>query len=160
MNSPKDVQIVIRGRKSLSPRIKRLLKKAVQTTLEHIPISLFRKLTKNRLQGIITVAILGPKAIQSLNSKYRNKTKPTDVLSFSRIEHLSVVFPEDHELGDVLICWSIAKKQSREYGTSLEEELNRLTVHGVLHLFGYDHEINKAEEKRMFVLQEKILKHL
>ncbi|MBM4304089.1 MAG: rRNA maturation RNase YbeY, partial [Deltaproteobacteria bacterium] len=59
-----------------------------------------------------------------------------------------------------LICWNIAKKQARKYDTPLKEELARLTVHGVLHLFGYDHERSPSDEKKMFQLQDKILKKL
>jgi probable rRNA maturation factor len=67
---------------------------------------------------------------------------------------------EEPDLGEVLICWDIAKKQAIEYKTTIKEELERLTVHGVLHLFGYDHEIGPSEEKKMFTLQDKILKTL
>ncbi len=64
------------------------------------------------------------------------------------------------DLGDVLICWQVAKKQAREDKVTIREELSRLTIHGVLHLFGYDHEISEEEEKKMFRLQDKILKKL
>jgi probable rRNA maturation factor len=107
------------------------------------------------------VVVVGPKTIQKLNATYRKKDKPTDVLSFSRMNSgLPNFYVEESDLGEVLICWDIAKKQAREYKSSIQEELERLTVHGVLHLFGYDHEISPAEEKRMFNLQEQILKVL
>jgi probable rRNA maturation factor len=115
---------------------------------------------QNRKAGVINIALVGPKTIQNLNSKYRNKSKPTDVLSFSRMETVTSPFPADSDLGDVLICWDVAKKQALEYKVSTQEELARLTVHGVLHLFGYDHERSRLEEKKMFRLQDKILKQL
>lgn len=64
------------------------------------------------------------------------------------------------EIGDVILCYSVAKNQAKQYETSLRKELERLTVHGVLHLFGYDHEKSKKEATRMFRLQEKILSTL
>jgi len=94
-----------------------------------------------------------------LNNKYRKKNYPTDVLSFSIFESEGPRIPS-LDLGDILICLPVAKKQAREYQESLRHELERLTVHGVLHLFGYDHEKSKKEEKQMFSLQNKILRSL
>jgi len=91
-----------------------------------------------------------------LNRQYRQKDKPTDVLSFSRVEFRPPGVPLI-DLGDVLICRSVAVRQAKENGLSLKEELVRLTVHGVLHLFGYDHERSSADEKKMFRLQDRIV---
>jgi probable rRNA maturation factor len=161
MNRKTDIQVILNCRKNFPPRLKRTLTQAAQVALKTIPNRVLLKMTAGKPVGHISVAIVGPKTIQKLNSAYRNKNKPTDVLSFSRMES-SVFFvsPEAKDLGDVLICWDIAKKQAKEYQTSIEEELARLTVHGVLHLFGYDHEISLIEEKKMFRLQEKALKNL
>ena len=65
-----------------------------------------------------------------------------------------------HAISQPLICLPVAKKQATEYQGSLKEELERLTVHGLLHLHGYDHELDKTEAKKMFRLQEKILNSL
>src|SRR5919197_513960 len=59
-------------------------------------------------------------------------------------------------LGDVVLCPAFARDQARQAGHSLIEELHRLTVHGVLHLLGYDH-AEPAEEREMFTLQKRIL---
>lgn len=97
--------------------------------------------------------------MRTLNHQYRGKNRPTDVLAFSRVEHRTPGVPLV-DLGDVIVCRSVAVKQAKENGILLAVELIRLTVHGVLHIFGYDHERSKAEEKKMFRLQEKIVQTL
>ncbi len=161
MKKAPHIEILVHCPNLFSTHFKKTLKKAALISLKHIPKSLMNKKVRGASDCFISIAIVGPKQIQKLNLQYRNKNKPTDVLSFSRMEPSLAAFSfEETDLGDVLICWSIAKKQAAEYKTTLQEELARLTVHGVLHLFGYDHEIGLKEEKRMFRLQEKILKGL
>jgi probable rRNA maturation factor len=77
--------------------------------------------------------------IQKLNREYRGKNKITDVLSF----------PLDHSplLGDIFICVSRARAQAREIGHSFQRELQYLTVHGLYHLLGYDHEQPKQAQR-------------
>ena len=82
---------------------------------------------------------------------------PTDVLSFPMDE----IRPKSRAqgpgmLGDVILCPDFAAKQAEEAGHSLQEELELLTVHGILHLLGFDH--REAQEKReMFLLQDSYL---
>ena len=84
--------------------------------------------------------------IQELNLQYRNFDKPTDVLSFSLRESLGdePAVPELNDvtihLGDVAISIDTATKQAALHGVSLEQELSLLTVHGILHLLGYEDE--------------------
>lgn len=95
--------------------------------------------------------------IAILNEQYRHKEGPTDVLSFSQLEG------EDFgaapmTLGDVIISVDTAERQAEEYGVTLEAELDRLLVHGILHLFGYDHEnVPEEEAQEMRRLEEEIL---
>jgi len=87
--------------------------------------------------------------IRDYNQKFRDKDEPTDVLSFpSNLKD---------ELGDVFISLERVKAQANEYGHSFERELAFLSIHGLLHCLGYDHQ-NKKQEKKMFSLQDKILK--
>jgi len=155
------VSMTLHCRAQFSPSLKKALKDSALLTLQNIPIRILKKNLPRDSKCTISIAIVGPKTIQKLNAHYRNKNKPTDVLSFSRMETplRKFGFPQT-DLGDVLICWDIAKKQAEEYGVSIKAELSRLTVHGVLHLFGFDHEKTKVEAKKMFRLQEKILKKL
>ena len=84
-------------------------------------------------------------AIAELNERYRHKEGPTDVLSFEcdgvNDDLSAMTLAEDpvYELGDVIIAPDVAARQTREFGTSFEEEISLLLVHGLLHLCGYDH---------------------
>lgn len=95
----------------------------------------------------LSVNIVAEAKMKSLNKKYRNKDKPTDVLSF----------PMLNGNGDIFICLSIAKKEAKRENISVEAKLAQLTVHGFLHLQGYDHENSKREAEKMFGLENKIL---
>jgi probable rRNA maturation factor len=102
--------------------------------------------------------------IHSLNRDYRGKDAPTDVLSFSQLEGDEDSFDcpgktskERKQLGDIIISMDTAKRQAKEFKVTLEEELARLVVHGVLHLLGFDHETSKADEKVMMKKQDAYL---
>ena len=88
----------------------------------------------------LSIAVVDLEEMASLNERYRNVTGPTDVLSFSCDDPCVVAGGEPITLGDVVIAPAIAEQQATEYGHTVEEELNLLLVHGVLHLLGYDHE--------------------
>lgn len=101
--------------------------------------------------------LIQPERSRELNAKHRGKDKPTDVLSFPLEEKpVDGILP----LGDIFICFEVAKSQAEEFKIPLKEELARLAVHGFLHLIGYDHERSPGEEEKMIALQEKILKNL
>ena len=93
--------------------------------------------------------------IHKLNKDYRNIDRETDVITFA-LEDDKTFNPEERILGDIYISIDKAKSQSIEYGHSLMRELCFLSVHGMLHLLGYDH-MEKEEERVMFNLQEEIL---
>jgi len=146
--------------RNLSPHLKSSIRRAAQHALEHLPPQAIRPLKESsKVKYQISISVLGLKAMQKMNKEFRNKDYPTDVLSFSRLGTTIPLLPL-FDIGDLLICLPVAKKQAIEYQETLKEELERLTVHGVLHLFGFDHEISKKEEKKMFRLQNKILKSL
>lgn len=89
----------------------------------------------------LSIAIVEIDEMQELNQRYRSKEGPTDVLSFPCDDPCAVVEPGGLvALGDVVIAPEVAGRQALEYGHTVEEELNLLLVHGVLHLMGYDHE--------------------
>jgi probable rRNA maturation factor len=81
--------------------------------------------------------------IHELNYQYRGKDTSTDVLSFALNEGDEpeiINGPEENLLGDIVISLETASRQAEEFGHSLERELAYLSVHGMLHLLGYDHE--------------------
>ena len=95
--------------------------------------------------------------IAELNKQYRNVDGPTDVLSFAMLEGETLQDGSDSiMLGDVVISLERAREQAEEYGHGLTREIAYLTVHGVLHLLGYDHETD-TEKKVMREKEERIL---
>lgn len=104
----------------------------------------------------LSIAIVEVHEIQSLNEQYRGKEGPTDVLSFPCDDPCAVVEPGGMvTLGDVVIAPEIAGRQALEYGHTVEDELNLLLVHGVLHLLGYDHEAD--EDALVMQARERVL---
>lgn len=98
--------------------------------------------------------------IHKLNLHYRHKDAPTDVLSFAWEESEDSFPGEDSMLGQIIISLDRAKEQAKEYVHSLEREMAFLSIHGLLHLLGYDHEVGPAEEKRMREREKEILQAL
>lgn len=98
----------------------------------------------------VSINLVGEARIRDLNWKYRNKNKSTDVLSF----------PLGDGSGDIFVCLSIAKNQAKRENMNIERKLAQLTVHGFLHLAGYDHEISEKKAEKMFDLENKILTKL
>lgn len=90
----------------------------------------------------ISIVLADDAQIRILNRMYRGKDRPTDVLSFSQLEGEELISGcEDMTtLGDVVISVETAERQAAERAHSLEDELDVLVVHGVLHLLGYDDE--------------------
>ncbi|RCW58253.1 MULTISPECIES: rRNA maturation RNase YbeY [Halanaerobium] len=100
--------------------------------------------------GEVSIAFVSNQQIKDLNNDYRDKNEVTDVLSFPI---------DDEMLGDIIISANRALEQADEYGHSLKRELAYLTVHGMLHLFGYDHH-SKEEKKEMRQKEERVLTQL
>jgi probable rRNA maturation factor len=115
-------------------------------------------LERLRLYGAqVTVVLVGERAMRSLNKSWRGKDRPTDVLSFSQREgEGGDLHPE--VLGDVVICVPVARRQAREAGHCLAAELDRLAVHGLLHLAGHDHETSPAAARAMRRREDAIIR--
>lgn len=105
----------------------------------------------------LDVSIVSDEEIMKLNATHRGKNKPTDVLSFSQLEGESMPFAtEEILLGDLVISVETAVRQARELKHSLEQEMTFLTIHGVLHLCGYDHDTS-SKRRTMWKQQDKIV---
>ena len=111
---------------------------------------------QNINNSIFSVIIVDEDKIKKLNKEYRNKDSITDVISFALEDDNTFIKTNFRVLGDIYICIKRAKEQSIEYGHSLLRELSFLSIHGLLHLLGYDH-MEKEDEQVMFKLQEEIL---
>ena len=117
-------------------------------TIESINEDRLRMIAERVLSGErsdkaeISVALIEASEMRGINNRYRNKDEVTDVLSFPHngvgLEGTKINF-----IGEVLICPSKVRDQAEE------DELERVLIHGVLHLLGYDHELSKKEEMRM-----------
>ncbi len=145
----------------------------VKKSVTDKPIEVIEKSVKMLLPDIQTnigLTICDNDYIETLNAKYREKHSATDVLSFpllvsgspGRVSYSTLdMDPETNELllGDIIISIEMAKYQAQDYGHSLERELCYLSVHSVLHIFGYDH-MCEADKKIMREKEEEILNSL
>lgn len=105
--------------------------------------------------AIFNVIIVDNIKIHELNKEYRGIDRVTDVISFA-LEDFHDIDLEIRMLGDIYISYEKAKEQADCYGHSYLRELSFLTIHGLLHLLGYDH-MKKEDEEIMFKKQEVIL---
>lgn len=142
--------------------IKFTIKKLLQGALRHLgqPVS----------DISMSLSFVSAEEIKALNNQYRGVDDVTDVLSFPAIDNperkvlnisacaVDSLYPETGKLniGDVIICLERAREQAAEYGHSLKRELCFLSLHGLLHLLGYDH-IEPQDEQQMTALQDEIL---
>lgn len=118
---------------------------------------------------LVTVSFANEERIKELNKSYRNVDRVTDVLSFPMLDiHYSQTIADfENEvspdgilyLGDIVICPKRAKEQAKEYEHSKKREIAFLALHGLLHLYGYDH-IEKDDEAVMKATRKKILNEL
>lgn len=93
------------------------------------------------------------------NQQYRGKTGPTNVLAFPVADHLTAQQPDEPELGDLLICWPVVQAEAAAQGKPVVAHLAHLTVHGVLHLLGHDHQ-ELAAAATMEALETRIMRDL
>jgi len=108
-----------------SPALKKLAQKILQ---------------KENSETSINLIIIDDSYMKELNQKFLGKNETTDVLSFTLESDSKADRPF---LGEVYVSYPQAQRQAKEYGVSLQKELQRLVAHGVLHLLGYDHQTKK-----------------
>jgi len=104
----------------------------------------------------ITIRIVGVKEITKLNKQYRKKNKPTNIISFNFYPPANI---KTNLLGDLVICAPVVKLEAKLQHKAVLSHWAHLTIHGVLHLLGYDHQNDEAAQK-MERLEIKILKNL
>jgi len=98
--------------------------------------------------GEISILLVDDPQIVTLNQKYLDRQGPTNVIAFAMREgEFSHLTP--HLLGDVVISMDTAAREAQDAGLSKARRFNELLIHGILHLFGYDHEDSKKEARRM-----------
>ena len=110
-------------------------------------------------QAELCIKLVDPETIANLNARYLDKSGPTDVLAFPMDELRpggGGEDPPDGVVGDVALCPQVAAEQARANGHSPQDEMHLLTVHGILHLLGYDH-AEPDEQRQMFALQARLV---
>lgn len=135
------VEIVNRQTRRKLSRLR--LKKTAQKVLELL----------DQERAELSLGLVGNREIQKLNARYRNRNEPTDVLSFPSGETLPAGI---QILGDVVISVEKAEGQARKRRKTLEQEIEGLLIHGILHLLGYDHERSEKDAKIMRRMEKKV----
>jgi len=131
-------------------------------TLHKISMKQIRKTAQALLNALdspdseLSILITDDSEIAHLNQQYRERSGPTNVLSFPMLEgDFAEVTPE--LLGDVVISAETAAREGKELDFSFTQRFNFLLVHGILHLFGYDHEKSEAEAEKMEIKSHELL---
>lgn len=128
------------------------IKKTIETTLRHAGFD---------VDCEIGIACVDAAESQQLNLQYREKDKPTNVLSFpSDIPEEMLALLDAEPLGDLVICIPVVLQEAAEQHKKALDHFTHLLVHGVLHLLGYDHETSEADAEEMEALEIAILKKL
>ena len=110
-------------------------------------------------QAELCIKAVDEATIAELNEQWMEKQGPTDVLAFPMDEMRPGLVdeePEEGVLGDLVLCPAVAERQGETAGHGTQAEVDLLTVHGILHLLGYDH-AEPDEKAEMFGLQDKLL---
>ncbi|MEM0899884.1 MAG: rRNA maturation RNase YbeY [Pseudomonadota bacterium] len=127
--------------------LNQLIEKAVIAALSHA--------SQTDYAGELSVLLTNDAEVQTLNASWRDKEKPTNVLSFPPVQ-LSVGDTPGPLLGDIALSYETVAREAEEAAKSMRDHTFHLIVHGVLHLLGYDHEEDTAAEQ-MERLETKIL---
>ncbi|MCH7335582.1 rRNA maturation RNase YbeY [Acinetobacter sp. NIPH 2699] len=128
------------------------IKKNIETTLRHVGFD---------VNCEIGIACVDVAESHELNLQYREKDKPTNVLSFpSDIPEEMLSLLESEPLGDLVICIPVVLQEASEQQKTPSDHFTHLLVHGILHLLGYDHETSESDAEEMEALEIQILKKL
>jgi probable rRNA maturation factor len=137
------IEIVIEDAawRTAEPRARALAKAAAAATLK----------SENRADATVAILLADDARLSALNTVFRGKSGPTNVLSFPR----SGPGGGDH-LGDIALALGVCAREAAEQGKTLAAHLQHLTAHGVLHLLGYDHQTD-AEAEAMEAKERQVL---
>ncbi len=150
-----------RDEKNIEQFIKKNCKKIILLTD-------LKKLLKKDFQLEVMISLVSDAQIKKINSRFRNKNKPTDVLSFSNLDEnlirkiglVKTVSSSKHlVLGDIVLAYETIKNDSLQQKKNFRKHLIHLVTHGILHLIGHDHETSELAYE-MEKLEIKILKKL
>ena len=141
-------------KETISYRLKRLIRRSVKATLTYEEIDDHCE---------VSVTFVDNEEIREINRQFRNIDRATDVLSFPLFDEDGMdahVEELDCMLGDIVLSLERAREQAMEFGHSFEREVAFLTVHSVLHLLGYDHELSDEDDADMRKRQTEIVEKM
>ena len=136
---------------AITPLLRRAVRAAIKAALDYEAFD---------APAEVSVTFTDDDGIRALNSEYRGKDKPTDVLSFPLYgpgEDIEVFEDEPAELGDIVISLERAAAQAEEIGNTFAREVMFLCVHSTLHLLGWDHETSDEDERAMIAAQKVVM---
>lgn len=125
----------------------------VEAVVEAAAEAAFSFLPSREAELAVTILLTDNDSVKDLNQRFRQKTGPTNVLSFPAPPN-----PENN-IGDIALAFGVCAHEAGEQGKSLADHLSHLTVHGVLHLAGYDHQTDD-EAEAMEDLERRVLASL
>lgn len=114
---------------------------------------------KSKTSPSISIVFTDDARVKKLNKQFRNKNKPTNVLSFQTWPDIASIPPGDIPIGDIVFAFETVQREAGEKGVSFKDHLTHLMIHGFLHLCGYDH-LTDEEAEIMENLEIKILKKM
>ena len=145
--------------------------KKMNVWLNYASVTLEKLITEGLIKGKgpkkirISLLLCGDARIKQINREFRDKDKVTDVLSFPSNDDLiktweTQSFDGELFLGDLAICIPQLKRQARQFNIGFWDEFVHLFFHGVLHLWGYDHERSAKDEVIMQKWEDRAMEHL
>lgn len=161
-----NVDLTVKSKKWLAEKsIENFVKK---TCKELILLTDLKKVLKNDFELEVSILLVCDAQIKKINQKFRDKNKPTNVLSFPALDEelirqiglTKLLKSQPHAfLGDIIISYETIKKEAKAQEKTLHQHLTHMILHSILHLIGFDHE-NDNMAKTMETLEIKILKKL
>ena len=138
-----------------SSKFIKLSKAEILNIVEEVLRTVEYKFTKNHQ---LNLSFVSSEEMKLLNKTYRNKDKPTNVLSFEMPKNFPVG-DEKTLIGEIALCEEIIYEESKKYKKIFENRLKHMIIHGLLHLIGFDH-VNKDEGNKMESVEKKIMKSI
>lgn len=156
-----DISITDPQWETACPECEALTEKAIYSVFSGSPIA--RQLILNGVEPEISVVLANDDLVQTLNREYRNKDKPTNVLSFAQLDTpdgwQAPAAPGPCTLGDLILGFETVRTEAEQEKKSLSAHLTHLIIHGMLHLLGYDH-MEEGPADAMESLEIQLLKGL
>ncbi len=143
------MEVLINNRQTIKPIAVKQIQKTAQAILDALASP----------EAELSLLVVDDEGIAPLNQTYRGRTGPTNVLAFPMQEGAFANL-NPQLMGDVVISVEACQREADTAGTSFEKRFTELLIHGILHLFGYDHEKSSTEAERMSRKSEALMAHL